>query len=190
MKIEKINELFARFAGQLLRMRWMTLAIFTLVLVLSVIGMKRMVKETSFDDYFIEDDPMLVMTDEFKSHFGNDYYVGVYPLTLGQYRNIARWDGDSGNFGTVQAAGGASAPAIAVEYTTDLSAYGRARPLVWAASLRWYIRDAEAASDTAGTWPRDGHRIIASTRFLAKLRGTSPDDFAELTFANAERFFR
>ena len=68
------DELFARFAGQLLRMRWMTLAIFTLVLVLSVIGMKRMVKETSFDDYFIEDDPMLVMTDEFKSHFGYDYF--------------------------------------------------------------------------------------------------------------------
>ncbi len=39
--------------------------------------MKRMVKETSFDDYFIEDDPMLVKTEEFKSHFGNDYYVGV-----------------------------------------------------------------------------------------------------------------
>ena len=106
--------------------------------------------------------------------FTNDYYVGVYPLTLGQYRNIARWDSDSGNFSTVLAAGGASAPAIAVEYTTDLSAYGRARPLVWAASLRWYIRDAEAASDTAGTWPRDGHRIIASTRFLAKLRGYAP----------------
>ena len=39
--------------------------------------MKHMVKETSFDDYFIEDDPMLVKTEEFKSHFGNDYYVGV-----------------------------------------------------------------------------------------------------------------
>lgn len=77
MKIEKINELFARFAGQQLKMRWITLGIFALVIIVSVIGMKRMVKETSFDDYFIEDDPMLVMTDEFKSHFGNDYYVGV-----------------------------------------------------------------------------------------------------------------
>ena len=77
MKIEKINELFARFAGQLLRRRWLVLATFVLVMIMSVIGMKRMVKETSFDDYFIEDDPMLVMTDEFKSHFGNDYYVGV-----------------------------------------------------------------------------------------------------------------
>ena len=32
-----------------------------MVIIVSVIGMKRMVKETSFDDYFIEDDPMLVM---------------------------------------------------------------------------------------------------------------------------------
>lgn len=77
MKIEKINELFERFAEQLLRVRWWVLAAFALILVVSVLGMKRMVKETSFDDYFIEDDPMLVMTDEFKSHFGNDYYVGV-----------------------------------------------------------------------------------------------------------------
>lgn len=61
MKIEKINELFARFAGQQLKMRWITLGIFALVIIVSVIGMKRMVKETSFDDYFIEDDPMLVM---------------------------------------------------------------------------------------------------------------------------------
>lgn len=77
MKIEKINELFGRFAEQLLKRRWMTLAVFVVVIFLSLIGMKRMVKETSFDDYFIEDDPMLVKTEEFKSHFGNDYYVGV-----------------------------------------------------------------------------------------------------------------
>ena len=77
MKIERINELFGKFAEQLLKVRWWTLGAFTLVIVLSVVGMKRMVKETSFDDYFIEDDPMLVKTEEFKSHFGNDYYVGV-----------------------------------------------------------------------------------------------------------------
>lgn len=77
MKIERINELFARFAEQLLRVRWMALCAFVLLIVISVVGMNRMVKETSFDDYFIEDDPMLVKTEEFKSHFGNDYYVGV-----------------------------------------------------------------------------------------------------------------
>lgn len=77
MKIERINELFGKCAEQLLRVRWWVLCAFLLILILSVVGMKRMVKETSFDDYFIEDDPMLVKTEEFKSHFGNDYYVGV-----------------------------------------------------------------------------------------------------------------
>lgn len=55
MKIERINELFARYAEQLLRVRWWTLGAFVLVIILSVIGMNRMVKETLFDDYFIED---------------------------------------------------------------------------------------------------------------------------------------
>lgn len=77
MKIEKINNYFGSFAEKLLRVRWQTLLTFCVVIVLSFIGMKRMVKETSFDDYFIEGDPMLVKTEEFKSHFGNDYYVGV-----------------------------------------------------------------------------------------------------------------
>ena len=77
MKIERINKWFGRYAERLLRVRWWTLGAFILLMVISVVGMKRMVKETSFDDYFIEDDPMLVKTEEFKSHFGNDYYVGV-----------------------------------------------------------------------------------------------------------------
>ena len=77
MKIEKINNFFGRYAERLLRARWLTLAAFVVVIVLSLIGMKRIVKETSFDSYFIEDDPMLVKTEEFKSHFGNDYYIGV-----------------------------------------------------------------------------------------------------------------
>lgn len=77
MKIERINEWFGRYAERLLRVRWWTLGAFVLLMILSVVGMKRMVKETSFDDYFIEDDSMLVKTEEFKSHFGNDYYVGV-----------------------------------------------------------------------------------------------------------------
>ena len=77
MKIERINERFGAFAGRLLRMRWWVLVVFAAVIVLSVMGVKRMVVQTSFDDYFIEGDPMLVKTDEFKAHFGNDYFVGV-----------------------------------------------------------------------------------------------------------------
>lgn len=76
MKIEKINEKFGAFAERLLRVRWWVLAAFTAVMVLAVMGVKKMVVQTSFDDYFIEGDPMLVKTDEFKAHFGNDYFVG------------------------------------------------------------------------------------------------------------------
>ena len=107
--------------------------------------------------------------------FTNDYYVGVYPLTIGQYRSIARWDSDTSNYGTVQAAGGANAPDIARFYTADYSAYGRARPLVWAAGFRWYIRDKESANGSTGTWPRDGHWIsTGGGRFLEKLRTAVP----------------
>ena len=77
MKIERINEKFGTFAGWLLRVRWCVLAAFAAVMVLAVTGVRKMVVQTSFDDYFIEGDPMLVKTDEFKAHFGNDYFVGV-----------------------------------------------------------------------------------------------------------------
>lgn len=77
MKIETINEKFGAFAEVLLRMRWWTLAAFAVVVVLSLMGVKKLVVRTSFDDYFIEGDPMLVKTDEFKAHFGNDNFVGV-----------------------------------------------------------------------------------------------------------------
>lgn len=77
MKIERINERLGAFAGRLLRVRLWVLAAFAAVIVLSVMGVRRMVVQTSFDDYFIEGDPMLVKTDEFKAHFGNDYFVGV-----------------------------------------------------------------------------------------------------------------
>lgn len=77
MKIERINEKFGAFAERLLRARWWVLAAFAAAMVLSVMGVKRFVVQTSFDDYFIEGDPMLVKTDEFKAYFGNDYFVGV-----------------------------------------------------------------------------------------------------------------
>jgi hypothetical protein len=77
MKIETINEKFRAMCQGLLKRRWMALGAFVLILFAGMVGMKKMVKETSFDAYFIEGDPMLVKTDEFKAHFGNDYFVGV-----------------------------------------------------------------------------------------------------------------
>jgi len=77
MKIESINEKFRAMSQGLLKRRWLALAAFVLILFVGMIGMGKMVKETSFDAYFIEGDPMLVKTDEFKAHFGNDYFVGI-----------------------------------------------------------------------------------------------------------------
>ena len=77
MKSQKINEFFGRYAAFLLKWRWAAIGLFIVILVVSFLGMSKMVQQTSFDDYFIEGDPMLVKTNEFKENFGNDYFVGI-----------------------------------------------------------------------------------------------------------------
>ncbi len=77
MKSHRINEFFGRYAAFLLRWRWVVIALFAVLLFVAFKGMSKMVQQTSFDDYFIEGDPMLVKTNEFKENFGNDYFVGI-----------------------------------------------------------------------------------------------------------------
>ena len=77
MKSQKINKFFERYAAFLLKWRWAALGLFVVILLVSFLGMSKMVQQTSFDDYFIEGDSMLVKTNEFKENFGNDYFVGV-----------------------------------------------------------------------------------------------------------------
>lgn len=77
MKIELINSKFGSYAKWLIRCRWAALLLFALAVFGGACGLKHLVVETSFDDYFVEGDPMLIKTDEFKSHFGNDYFIGV-----------------------------------------------------------------------------------------------------------------
>lgn len=77
MKSHRINQFFGRYAAFLLRWRWVVIALFAILLFVAFKGMSKMVQQTSFDDYFIEGDPMLVKTNEFKENFGNDYFVGI-----------------------------------------------------------------------------------------------------------------
>jgi len=77
MKSHKINQFFGRYAAFLLKWRWAAIALFAVILIVSFVGMSKMVQQTSFDDYFIEGDPMLVKTNEFKENFGNDYFIGI-----------------------------------------------------------------------------------------------------------------
>ena len=60
-----------------LKHRLMTVLAFVAIFVLSAMGLKKIYFETSWDSYFVEGDPMLEKTDEFKAIFGNDYYVAV-----------------------------------------------------------------------------------------------------------------
>ena len=77
MNIEKINKKFRLFGQFVVNHRLMVLLLFVGLLLFSIVGLKRIYFETSFDTYFVKDDPMLLKTDEFKSIFGNDYYVAV-----------------------------------------------------------------------------------------------------------------
>lgn len=77
MEIENINRKFKQMSVWILRHRLLVVGLFALLAAFSFVGTKHIVLKTSFDDYFVSDDPMLLKTNEFKSIFGNDYYVAV-----------------------------------------------------------------------------------------------------------------
>lgn len=77
MKIVNINSKFRQLADWIISHRLVVGVLFAIVVTFSLLGAKRIVMKTSFDDYFLSDDPMLLKTNEFKSIFGNDYYVVV-----------------------------------------------------------------------------------------------------------------
>ena len=77
MKIKKINAWFALRGREKIQKRWWILGIFTLVFTKGLTGLKHFKVTASWEDYFLEDDPMLVKTDEFKAIFGNDNFIAV-----------------------------------------------------------------------------------------------------------------
>ncbi len=77
MKIERINNWFEWLARGIIKRRWLIIVLFFVIVGISITGLKKVVIESSYDGYFLEDDPMLVQSDKFKEIFGNDYYVAV-----------------------------------------------------------------------------------------------------------------
>ncbi len=77
MKIQKINDWFALRGKWMMRKRWLVLGGFVLVLSFGLMGLKYFKVSASWEDYFLEDDPMLVKTEEFKDIFGNDNFAAV-----------------------------------------------------------------------------------------------------------------
>ena len=75
--IERINLFFGRYASWSIRHRWAVL-LCTLVAIIAIgFGLPRFRTSSSFESYFLENDPMLVKTREFKDIFGNDNYVAL-----------------------------------------------------------------------------------------------------------------
>lgn len=77
MKLQSVNNFFRRLAELIISHRFVTIGIFVALVAISFVGIKQISIKTSFDDYFLSDDPMLLKTEEFESIFGNDYYVAV-----------------------------------------------------------------------------------------------------------------
>ncbi|MBP3717869.1 MAG: MMPL family transporter [Paludibacteraceae bacterium] len=77
MKIENFNQKFHNITEWNLNHRLIVVILFAIVFLLSAMGLRKIYFETSWDSYFVEGDPMLEKTDDFKATFGNDYYVSV-----------------------------------------------------------------------------------------------------------------
>ncbi|MDO4695437.1 RND family transporter [Porphyromonas sp.] len=77
MKIERINRWFRRLGEKIIRGRWWVLGSFVLLVAIGLNGARFLNIKTSWEDYFLEDDPLIIRTEEFKSIFGNDNYAAV-----------------------------------------------------------------------------------------------------------------
>lgn len=77
MNIERINDWFARRGKWMIQRRWLVLSLSILVFAIGFTGLRYFKVSASWEDYFLEDDPMLVKTEEFKDIFGNDNFAAV-----------------------------------------------------------------------------------------------------------------
>ena len=85
MKIEKINRWFARRGEWIVKRRWVVIIGFIALFAAGFYGLRFMKINDSWKSYFLEDDPVLLKTEEFKAIFGNDNYT-----TISQQRRAAR----------------------------------------------------------------------------------------------------
>ncbi len=77
MKIQKINNWFERRATGIIKRRWLIIVIFLAIVAVGFNGLRSLNVESSWENFFLEDDPVLVKSDEFKEIFGNDSFVAI-----------------------------------------------------------------------------------------------------------------
>jgi len=76
-KLESINRWFRRIGEQILKFRWLFIAILIVVDVIGFWGMTKVKTDKTWDSWFSKDDPINIATDKFEDVFGNNDYVGL-----------------------------------------------------------------------------------------------------------------
>ncbi len=77
MQLEKINQWFFRRGQWVMNHRLLTLSMLLVALLIGGFGLTKLNIKSTWEDYFLEDDPMILQTDKFKDIFGNDSFVAV-----------------------------------------------------------------------------------------------------------------
>jgi hypothetical protein len=77
MEIQKINNWFEKRATGIIKRRWLIITLFIAVVAIGFNGLRSLNVESSWENFFLEDDPVLVKSEEFKEIFGNDNFVAV-----------------------------------------------------------------------------------------------------------------
>ncbi len=77
LHIEKINARFHKTAEIILRLRWLNLVLFVLLVAISIVGTKQIKTYVDPDNWFLEDDAMVATRERFKEIFGNDDFCAV-----------------------------------------------------------------------------------------------------------------
>ena len=77
LNLSRIHQLFHRLGEQIVRFRWLNILVVLAVIGFGASGMNKIQFDTSWDNWFLENDPMKIADTEFKSIFGNNEFVAV-----------------------------------------------------------------------------------------------------------------
>lgn len=77
LNIEKINGRFRNAAEIILRLRWLNIILFLLLLGVSVVGLRLIETDIDQDNWLLEDDALLAAKERFEEIFGSDDFCAV-----------------------------------------------------------------------------------------------------------------
>ncbi len=76
-RLERTNKWFGEKVKTIIRFRWWIIIGLILLNLFAIAGMKRIQIDTSMENWFLKDDPLVVAKEEFEDIFGSNDYVAV-----------------------------------------------------------------------------------------------------------------